>query len=501
MGIPYYFYTLTKSYNNIISDKLLINPDIYCLDFNGVIHPICAKLIQETTDENIIIEKLYEKVLDDIQNLKPKNCIICIDGVVPMAKIIQQRRRRYLNIYKNKIDQLTAKWDTNAITPGTDFMNNINIYFKKQIRYTTSETNIIFSGSDEYGEGEHKIFTKLLAFNNTNYNIVINGLDADLIILSLLSHIKNITLMREAESSTYLNINNLRAAIISELCNKWNISKIDDIYSNEAKDLIETYCVMCSLLGNDFIPHLLNLNLKQDGLDKLLTITGNSYQINGLLVHDNKINYIALSDIFQNIAKTEDIDLYKDIEKYIKFFVSKTNIPSEFYGLKYKDPIATEIYANIANWRKIYYKKFFHTNITIDSSVIPSTCYQYIYGIYWTYAYYKKFDYDNGWYYPYTYPPSIKDIANYTLGNPEPIIKYNDIKINSDIQLIIVLPKYSINLLKSKYQKFMTDKTLGLYHLYPETYKIHTFLKTHLWECIPDLPTININTIKKYIHT
>ena len=415
--------------------------------------------------------------------------------------MIQQRRRRYLTILKNKIDNINTKWDTNAITPGTEFMNNLNIYFKKMIRYNTLDTNIIFSGSDEYGEGEHKIFSKLQSFDSES-NIIINGLDADLIILSLLCHRKNIVLMREAETSNFLNIDNLRIAILEELNKKWNLQKTyTDIYSDEAKDIIESYCVMCSLLGNDFIPHLLTLNLKQDGLDRLIYITGNTYNTHGLLVQNSKINYLALSDILQNIAKTEDIDLYKETEKYLKFFVSKTNIPSEYYGVKHKDEIATNIYTNISNWRKIYYKNLFYSNINIDSSVLSSSCYQYLYGIYWTYAYYKKKDYDNSWYYPYCYPPSVKDISNYTLGNSEPIILYNDVELNSTIQLIIVLPKESIHLINEKYHKYILDKSQGLYHLYPTKYKIHTYLKTHLWECIPELPIIDIKNIKKCIHT
>ena len=55
--------------------------------------------------------------------------------------------------------------------------------------------------------------------------IVINGLDADLIILSMLSGKSNIYLMRESadEYINYLSIDNLKIAIIKELKNKWNI--------------------------------------------------------------------------------------------------------------------------------------------------------------------------------------------------------------------------------------------------------------------------------------
>ena len=35
--------------------------------------------------------------------------------------------------------------------------------------------------------------------------------------------------------------------------------------------------------------------------------------------------------------------------------------------------------------------------------------------------------------------------------------------------------------------------------MFPTKFKIHTYLKTHLWECYPELPKINIELIKKII--
>jgi len=43
----------------------------------------------------------------------------------------------------------------------------------------------------------------------------------------------------------------------------------------------------------------------------------------------------------------------------------------------------------------------------------------------------------------------------------------------------------------------MTDYNKGLKHLFPTEFKIQTFLKTHLHECYPVLPMINIDKIKK----
>jgi 5'-3' exonuclease len=504
MGIPYYFYTLTKSYNNIISSKLSQSADVYLLDFNGIIHPVCHQYINNADSlnteefEKLLLNKLSLKVNNDIEVLKPKKVFICVDGVVPLAKIAQQRKRRYLTAYKNKIDGKDVKWDTNAITPGTAFMKKLDAHFKKEIRYNCSSADIFYHGSDEFGEGEHKIFQILQGVPDESI-VVINGLDADLIILSLISNKNNIYLMREGktteEDNIYVSIDNLKLAVISELKTKWDIcDEINNI------DLIESYCVMCSLLGNDFIPHPLSLNLKTNGaLDKLISITGISYKTYGLLVHNSNINHNVLADILQNIAKTEDNDIYRETEKYIKNKVHNTNTEkSEFYAIKNKESIATAIYANIAKWRHIYYKHMFHTNIFIDSSVVHQACRNYIKGIYWTYSYYKRRPVDLQWYYPYTYPPSIRDIANYALGNTEDvyIVDTTNKCVDNITQLLIVLPIESKTLLNIKYQAYIHDVNKGISHLFPRQYPIHTFLKTHLWECMPELPVINVSYIE-----
>lgn len=509
MGIPYYFYTLTKLYHNIVSSIQPINPDIYYLDFNGIIHPVAASIVSsmENIDENKIIEKLYKKVEDDIDIIKPKKVVICVDGVAPVAKMIQQRKRRYLTVYRKKIDNEESKWDTNCITPGTSFMKALNTYFKKRIRYNTLPLNLIFSGSDESGEGEHKIFT-MLRNERSDACVMINGLDADLIILCLMSHRKNIYLMRESTTNenTYVSIDNLRIAILKELSKKWKIPEHEcqETYDTCSNDIIESYCVMCSLLGNDFIPHLLTLNLKTNGLDKLIICTGNTYSTHGLLVQNSEINYMALCDILNHLAKTENQDISEETQKYLKKTIYSNQIKqlnSDFYGIKNKDIVADKIYSNISNWRHVYYKHLFYANTTIDSSVISMACENFMMGIYWTYAYYKKHDYDNTWYYPYAYPPTLKDIANYAIGNNEPLMtKSSSIELNSTIQLLIVLPVESKHLLEQKYQHMMESTTSGIYHLFPKQYKIHTFLKTHLWECAPILPMINIKLLRNYIN-
>ena len=258
-------------------------------------------------------------------------------------------------------------------------------------------------------------------------------------------------------------------------------------------------CTICSILGNDFMPHILTLNLKSNGLEKLINSTKISIKNNGLLVSDNKINHKCLSDIFNELSKNEDKEIYTESENYIKKRYDEGENKSDYYALKNKDPIAKIIYSNISKWRFNYYKVIFNTNINSDSSVINSACKNYIKGIYWTYNYYKKKNIDHLWYYPYPYPPSIRDIANYSQANIPDEIKGVSNFVSPQVQLLIVLPKESIGLIQNNHKKYMENINCGLKHMYPDEYKIHTFLKTHLWECSPVLPVINIEYIKNIV--
>ena len=513
MGIPYYFYSLTQKYNNIISNNKPTGLDLYCIDFNGIIHNVAQDIIKNYSNpandsgnsndiiENEIIEGVWVRIKYYINNYKATKYIICADGVAPLAKMFQQRKRRYLNIYKNILDNVNITWDTNAITPGTMFMEKLNTYIRRNINDDRNKNKIIYSGSDECGEGEHKIF-KMIKDTPVDDKIIIHGLDADLIILSLMSRKENIYLMREMKDPhtnnivyNYLNIKELRKAILCELKTNWDIN-----FEYNDDDLIETYCTACSILGNDFIPHLLTIELKNNGIDTLLSATKKSIKTNGLLVNNGVINHNCLIDIFKDLANTEDEDIHRICERYIKKRQpDNKSTPSDYYGLKNKDPLINTIYNSPNKWRQEYYRIIFDNNISIDSTVMFNACNNYIKGIYWVYSYYKGMEIDCEWYYPYNYPPTIKDILNHSIANEVPILNNNNNFVPSYIQLLIVLPKYSVKLLSKKHQRYMLDMYAGLFHMYPVKYNIQTFLKTQLWECSPILPLINLNYITRVL--
>jgi 5'-3' exoribonuclease 1 len=103
--------------------------------------------------------------------------MIDLDGVAPVAKLDQQRSRRFKSTYQNTLSRSLFKntdpdpWNTTTITPGTIFMKNLD----KRIQEAFSNPElfnlkeIIISGSNIYGEGEHKIFEYIRNNHNDNY--------------------------------------------------------------------------------------------------------------------------------------------------------------------------------------------------------------------------------------------------------------------------------------------------------------------------------------------
>ena len=65
MGIPYYFYKLSQKYNNIVTNIKPENTDIYCIDFNGIIHTVAHEFIYNSDISNVedkIIDAVWEKI-------------------------------------------------------------------------------------------------------------------------------------------------------------------------------------------------------------------------------------------------------------------------------------------------------------------------------------------------------------------------------------------------------------------------------------------------------
>ena len=266
MGIPVYFKTLISDYGDSILHKDRYDDiDHLFFDLNCLIHP-CARGLTNSTE---IIDKILNEIDKLIEYTGVKDTIyLAIDGIAPKMKMRQQMMRRHKSALERKYNKETS-WNTNAISPGTKFMKNLNDSLKKHIMEHRKYKNIILDDSENRGEGEHKIL-HYIQNNDLKGKICIYGLDADLIQLSLVSHKPNIVLLRETTEYNienteneyiYLKIDNLKKHLISS----FHLQKLVD-----EKRLIDDYIFLCFLLGNDFMNHIPSLSLRYSGHNILL---------------------------------------------------------------------------------------------------------------------------------------------------------------------------------------------------------------------------------------
>lgn len=162
------------------------------------------------------IEHVFTKI-------KPQKLFfLAVDGVAPRAKMNQQRSRRFRTAKEAKDVREKAlrrgeelpeedAFDSNCITPGTPFMTRLSAQLKYFLaRKVTDDAawrgvEIVLSGHEVPGEGEHKIMeyirlAKAQPGYNPNVRHCLYGLDADLIMLGLLSHDPHFALLREEVS-------------------------------------------------------------------------------------------------------------------------------------------------------------------------------------------------------------------------------------------------------------------------------------------------------------
>ncbi len=531
MGIPKYFHVITQNYPNIIRTSL---PTSECTDFffdyNGAIHHVAnGVLAQKSTSgpademeiEQDIFQELWKYTMACTDIVKPKNMVhICIDGVAPVAKLQQQRKRRFMSFFQRRLSQTDGPspplWDRNAISPGTPFMLRLHAFLAAKIRGYISLENpsMYISTSDEVGEGEHKMYARIHNLDK-DATVFVHGLDADLIMLSLLTHRPKIYLMREPSGTftdmqtengfLYLDVDALRKAILQEVVSRyeWPIDSDarNDPYSDAAKKVIEMYVIACFLLGNDFVPHLLTVSLHNHGHDKLLHAV-RTCLLAGL---EDPLSVQFLAKLFETLAMDEDTDMQQLNQKYIqKRPHTSMKDPTDNYPIQHKDPVAFALMHDgfRPQWRRIYYKELFHTKMT-DTATIATACKTYVQGIFWTWKYYTRTPKDPMWYYPWGYPPTLRDIANYLSGMTAQeeknlllhfTVPWNAGFLSPQVQLCCIMPKESAPILPKKVQDVM-QKTAT--HLYPSEFRVKTFLKHHLWECTPVLPLLDIELLQK----
>jgi len=528
MGIPSYFSYIVKNHSTIIrkleSNTIQVN-NLY-LDCNSIIYDAVrnidfTKIVVSDIDD--IVKAVCKKIDEYILLLKPnKNIYIAFDGVAPVAKLDQQRSRRYKSLYQNIISRSIFKtvgadpWNTTVITPGTIFMNRLNekVYSHYSDSNKYNVENLLVSGSDEQGEGEHKLFEYIRTFPEEHQcvNTIIYGLDADLIMLSI-NHLpisNQIYLFRETPEfiksiNSELEPNASYILDIHELANVITLNMNNDVVltTTQQKNRIYDYIFLCFFLGNDFMPHFPAVNIRTGGIDKIL----NAYKatIGGTqenLTDGKKIFWKNVRKLVEFLAKSEEEFIKTETkgrdrrEKMILPDDTPENKYRKFESIPtYKRELEKYINPFKPDWQNRYYKSLF--NVDIDDVRRKQICVNYLEGLEWTMKYYTSGCADWRWSYKYNYPPLFCDLIQYVpFFDTEFVVKKEPNPVTDLVQLCYVLPRQSLKFLPEP----LCNKLLkehGTWYNSDCDY-VWAYCR-YFWEAHVNLPHIPIDELEKFV--
>jgi 5'-3' exonuclease len=431
MGVPGFFSWLMRNYKErkFIVQDLPRKAKILYIDSNCLFHPQCFKILDSFSNLNNLDKlenNMFRRILNYVDYLvgyvNPEIVYMSVDGVAPLAKISQQRKRRFKSIEDNLAKEAIKTkhnvefnniWSNTKITPGTIFMeklhNKIITHLKEKSKKNTN-TKYIYSSYHTVGEGEHKILDDIRNRSVTSDNknkediYVIYGLDADLFFLSMASQKENIYLLRESshldgnvrkydlfdpiddvsEDLKYVSIDLTKACYNKQIINILN-KKLESINKDneskeikinfENKDFINDFIFLCYLLGNDFLPHIPSIDIKKNGLDFLLDCYSEVYiktQLNLVSLKSNrkiKINYIVLTEILRICSLKESYYFSKILPEFVELHDRKKcpfddDYNREVWELDHIKNIKVKNNVNLGvgkpeEWKYRYYNNYF----------------------------------------------------------------------------------------------------------------------------------------------
>lgn len=511
MGIKHFYMWFRTRFSNhirIVDSDNSVNVDNLMIDMNGLFHTSAQKIYQygdykikrsflrtsvkKPKIGNMYRIRLYKDVCTLIEKYirisnPRKRLVMCIDGVAPRSKQNQQRKRRFKTLVDRTITEI-QEFDSNSITPGTQFMDHLSKYIDWYIRKQISEGNpiwkdleIVFSTEKTAGEGEHKLMSYIRTHRNDGESYCICGADSDLVMLALGTFLPNISILREDNYNKYVQLIDVNG-VGNELANVMQWEGIGKEFN--PKWSIYDFIFLCFLVGNDFLPNIPALEIIEGGIDIILDVYKNvcreyghiTMEVNGNL----EFNIQSLRVFLGTLSQYEKGILEQKLTHGGSFF------PDEI--LNRCATFDQKITVNIEKYREGYYRK------KLSGVNITQLGHQYVDGMRWILIYYIRGVSDWTWSYPQNYAPFGFDIAEsldcYTPSlfdrNTTPDLPYQ--------QLLCVLPRQSSQLLPYPlHLLFGTESCIS--HLFPDTIEIDMEGRRREWEGLVVLPIIDFDKV------
>lgn len=520
MGIHHFFKWFKTNFSGNIKsmpkgvkfDDIEVEIDNLMIDLNGVFHTSAQKayeygayqkprsLLRPNRQRNQYQTqlRLFKDVCDTISFIKDiaqpkKRIILCIDGPAPLSKQNQQRQRRFRSASEQVED---APFNSNAITPGTKFMDYLSKYIDWFLRKKISEDDswqnleIVFSNEKAPGEGEHKIINYIRHHSDSNDTFCIHGMDADLIMLALGTHMENFYILREdvfdASNEFFcIDIGNIRGDLAKLI--KWDdesVQTFDDILG------INDFIFLCFMVGNDFLPHIPSIEIIEDGLDLLLEVYREVGCVHGHITQNRDDTLLfspnTLQAYLRLVGMYEQDNLERKMMKKDGFFKDEV-----LEGAATQEEDVWHI--DIDKYKRDYMAAHFSSSVDIEEM-----CHDYLEGLQWVLSYYTSGVPNWRWNYKYHYAPPASILSEFvnTFSFPE---YGRSIPTTPFQQLLCVLPPKSADLIPEPLSSLLTNSPLSKYC--PETIKIDLSGKRREWEGKVILPMVDFGVVEKYYNS
>uniref|UniRef100_A0A8B9C2A9 5'-3' exoribonuclease 1 n=1 Tax=Anser brachyrhynchus TaxID=132585 RepID=A0A8B9C2A9_9AVES len=569
MGVPKFYRWVSERYpclSQVLKEHQIPEFDNLYLDMNGIIHQ-CSHPNDDDVHFRISEDKIFADIFHYLEVLfriiKPRKVFfMAVDGVAPRAKMNQQRGRRFRSakeaedkikkaLEKGETLPTEARFDSNCITPGTEFMARLHEHLKYFVNMKISTdkswqgVTVYLSGHETPGEGEHKIMEfirseKAKPHHDPNTRHCLYGLDADLIMLGLTSHEAHFALLREevrfggkksqracAPEETTFHL--LHLSLMREYID-YEFSPVKDKipFEYDIERIIDDWILMGFLVGNDFIPHLPHLHINHDALPLLYrTYMAILPELGGYI---NENGHLNLKRFEKYLTRLSDFDRehFSEVFVDLKWFESKVGnkylneaagiAAEEARNNKQKKQKAQENSLCLAaleknevvtarsksvledepedddlfetefrQYKRTYYMTKMGVEVVSDD-FLADQAECYVQAIQWILHYYYHGVQSWSWYYPYHYAPYLSDIRN-----------ISELKIKFELgkpfmpfeQLLAVLPAASKDLLPKCYQHLMISQDSPIIEYYPPDFKTDLNGKQQEWEAVVLIPFID----------
>uniref|UniRef100_A0A8D3DDQ5 5'-3' exoribonuclease n=1 Tax=Scophthalmus maximus TaxID=52904 RepID=A0A8D3DDQ5_SCOMX len=641
MGVPAFFRWLSRKYASIIVhcveekgkqcngvripvDTTQPNPndvefDNLYLDMNGIIHPCTHpedKPAPKNEDEMMVA--IFEYIDRLFNIVRPRRVLyMAIDGVAPRAKMNQQRSRRFraskegveLTEEKQRMreeviqrggylppEEIKERFDSNCITPGTEFMDNL----AQCLRYYVAErlsndpgwknVTVLLSDASVPGEGEHKIMDyirrqRAQPNHDPNTHHCLCGADADLIMLGLATHEPNFTIIREEfkpnkprpcalcnqmgheikdcqgtarekqgqhdefadtmptseQEFIFIRLCVLREYLAREL----TMASLPFPFDFERS--VDDWVFMCFFVGNDFLPHLPSLEIREGAIDRLVNIYKDVvHKTGGYLTENGYVNLERVELIMQAVGVAED-NIFKKRkeddegfkrrmkEKRKRMKAEKQRGPAYLTGGQFApqalgrrdrpEPVQNARHQAFDmrmqgpsdgadgrgvkrkaedsdsepepedvvrlwedGWKQRYYKTKFDVDVS-DEDFRRKVVKSYVEGLCWVLRYYYQGCASWKWYFPFHYAPfasDFKDIKEMFTDFETDTKPFKPLE-----QLMGVFPAASGNFLPPTWRNLMSSPESSIIDFYPDDFAIDLNGKKYAWQGVALLPFVD----------